>query len=226
MLRQTRMVLAVCEAAGRQLLALEPSLEPRIHVTYTGVPDEMFVTRHSVPDGPLRVLTLGSLSAEKDPLLAVRAVAEVPGAQLRLVGGGPLASQVGELAAALGVGERVEMTGSVDDVMPHLEWASVLLLTSRTEGLPGAVLEAGAASVPAVAVDVGGVREAVSDGVTGFVVDRGEGAQGLAGALGRLASDPGLARKMGRDARLSIKERFAMDHIVSGYAARLAEVVE
>ncbi len=225
MLGRTRMVLAVCEATRRQLLRLEPSLAGRVHVTYTGVPDEMFVTRHTAPDLPLKILMLGSLSAEKDPLLAVRTVALVDGAQLRLVGSGPLASDVADEAETLGIVDRVEMSGAVDDVMPHLEWAGVLLMTSRTEGLPGAVLEAGAASVPTVAVDVGGVGEAVRDGVTGFVVDRGQGAEGLARALSKLASDPDLARRMGRDARLSIKERFAMDHIVSGYAARLAEVL-
>ncbi len=225
MLGRTRMVLAVCEATRRQLLRLEPSLEGRVHVTYTGVPDEMFVTRHAAPDHPLRVLMLGSLSAEKDPVLAVRTVALVPGALLRLVGSGPLAADVGEEAVALGVEDRVELVGAVDDVMPHLEWAGVLLMTSRTEGLPGAVLEAGAASVPSVAVDVGGVGEAIRDGVTGFVVDRSRGAEGLAQAMSKLASDPDLVRRMGRDARLSIKERFAMDHIVSGYAARLAEAI-
>ncbi len=225
MLGRTRMVLAVCEATRRQLLGLEPSLEDRVHVTYTGVPDEMFVARHAVPDPPLRVLMLGSLTVEKDPLLAVRALALVPGAHLRLVGSGPLASDVADEAAALGIGDRVELAGGVDDVRPHLEWASVLLMTSRTEGLPGAVLEAGAASVPTVAVDVGGVGEAVRDGVTGFVVDRSQGAEGLAQALLKLASDPDLLRRMGRDARLSIKERFAMDHIISGYAARLAGVL-
>lgn len=219
------MVLAVCEATRSQLLRLEPSLEGRVHVTYTGVPDEMFVTRHTAPELPLRILMLGSLSAEKDPLLAVRSVALVDGARLRLVGSGPLASDVADEAKTLGIVDRVEVIGAVDDVMPHLEWAGVLLMTSRTEGLPGAVLEAGAASVPTVAVDVGGVGEAVRDGVTGFVVDRSEGAEGLARALSKLAADPDLARRMGRDARLSIKERFAMDHIVSGYAARLAEVL-
>lgn len=225
MLGRTRMVLAVCETTRRQLLRLEPSLEGRVHVTYTGVPDEMFVTRHATPDLPLRVLMLGSLSAEKDPLLAVRTIALVPGAHLRLVGSGPLAADVADEAAALDIVDRVELVGGVDDVMPHLEWAGALLMTSRTEGLPGAALEAGAASVPTVAVDVGGVGEAVRHGVTGFVVDRSQGAEGLAHALSKLASDPDLVRRMGRDARLSIKERFAMDHIVSGYAARLAEVL-
>ena len=144
---------------------------------------------------------------------------------LRFVGSGPLMDQLRAEAHALGIEDRVDLVGAVDDVVPHLEWANVLLLTSRTEGLPGAVLEAGAASVAAVALDVGGVREAIRDGVSGIVVDPGE-ADGVVRALSQLAADPTLARDMGRAARLHIKQRFAMDHIISGYAARLAEVLE
>ncbi len=225
MLGRAHLVLAVCEATKRQLVRLQPSLEGRVHVTYTGVPDEMFVARHRAPDVPFRVVMVGSLSEEKDPVSAVRAVAAIPGVKLRLVGGGPLASEVRREAETLGVTDRVELVGPVEDVLPHLEWAGALLLTSRTEGLPAAILEAGAASVPTVAFDIGGVAEAVSDGVTGFVVDRDRGVDGLAEALSAFVSDPDLARRMGRAARLLIKERFAMDHIISGYAARLAEAV-
>jgi glycosyltransferase involved in cell wall biosynthesis len=225
MLGRAAMILAVSEATRAQLLAFKPSVAGRTHVTYTGVPDALFEVRGEPLDGSLRVVMMGSLSDEKDPLLAVRVVARVPGIRLRLVGGGPLEAQVHREVEALGVGDRVELAGVVEDVTPHLEWANVLLLTSRTEGLPGAILEAGAASVPAVAVDVGGVREAVSDGVSGFVVDRDGGIDGLSSALSKLATDPELVRRMGRAARLHIKERFAMDPIVAGYAARLAEVL-
>jgi glycosyltransferase involved in cell wall biosynthesis len=225
MLGRATMILAVSEATRAQLVVLKPSLADRTHVSYTGVPDALFEVRGEPFDGSLHVVMVGSLSDEKDPLLAVRAVAQVPGIRLRLVGGGPLEAQLRREVEALGVGDRVEMTGVVEDVIPHLEWANVLLLTSRTEGLPGAVLEAGAASVPAVAVDVGGVREAVGDGVSGFVVDRDGGIDAISAALSKLAADPELVRRMGRAARLHIKERFAMDPIIAGYAARLTEVL-
>jgi glycosyltransferase involved in cell wall biosynthesis len=224
MLGRARMILAVCEATREQLVRLDRNLEERTQVTYTGVPDEMFDVRRPAVEGPLRVVTVGSLSEEKDPLLAVRTVSRVEGARLRLVGAGPLESRVVDEVSALGMEGRVELTGPVEDVMPHLAWADVLLLTSRTEGLPGAVLEAGAASLATVAVDVGGVREAVTDGVTGLVVDRGdEGA--LAAALSTMGSDRAMVRRMGGAARLRIKEQFAMEPIVAGYAARLAEVI-
>lgn len=224
MLGRVTMVLAVCEATKQQLLELAPTLAGRVHVTYTGVPDEMFTVRRSTLEGPLRVVMIGSLSDEKNPLLALRSIARVPAALLRLVGGGPLMDRLRDEVEMLGLSERVDLIGAVDDVVPHLEWANVLLLTSHTEGLPGAVLEAGAASVATVALDVGGVREAVSHEVSGIVVDPGNEGDVVA-ALSRLAGDPELVRRMGRAARLHMKERFAMDHIISGYAARLEEVL-
>jgi glycosyltransferase involved in cell wall biosynthesis len=223
MLRRASRVFAVCEATARQLLALEPALAGKVGVTYTGVPDEMFTERSLPGEDALRVVVVGSLSEEKDPLLALQSVASVPGAVIRFVGSGPLMNQIRDQAKAMGVDERVELVGTVEDVRPHLEWATVLLLTSRTEGLPAAILEAGAASVAAVAVDVGGVREAVKDGVTGIVVDRSE-AGGLARALADLAADPELTHRLGQAARVHVQERFSMDRIISGYASRLAEV--
>ncbi len=225
MLRCASQVLAVCEETGRQLLALEPSLAGKIRVTYTGVPDQMFIDRRSDREGPIRVVMIGSLSEEKDPLLALQSVALVPDAMIRFVGGGPLLGAVRDEARANGIADRVELVGVVDDVRPHLEWADVLLLTSLTEGLPAAILEAGAAGLPAVAVDVGGVREAVKDRETGIVVDRRE-ADAVSRALFELSADPGSIRRMGRAAQVQIRERFAMDRIISGYAARLAEVVK
>jgi glycosyltransferase involved in cell wall biosynthesis len=224
MLRRVRRVLAVCEATKLQLLDLDPSLAGRIDVTYTGVPDQMFAVGTGQDDGSLRVVMLGSLSDEKDPLLALRSVARIPNAIIRYVGTGPLMDRLRAEAQVLGMQDRMELVGVVNDVMPHLRWASILLLTSRTEGLPGAVLEAGAASVASVALDVGGVREAVRDGVSGIVVDPAEN-DGVVRALSQMAADPELARRMGRAARLHMKERFAMDHIISGYVARLDEVL-
>lgn len=163
MLRRASRVFAVCEATARQLRGLEPSLAGKLDVTYTGVPDEMFRSRSTTDVGSLRVVMVGSLSEEKDPILALESVAAVPDAVIRFVGSGPLMDQVRSEAEKVGVDERVEMIGAVDDVASQLEWASVLILTSHTEGLPAAILEAGASSVPAVAVDVGGVREAIVD---------------------------------------------------------------
>ncbi len=222
MLRRTNQVLAVSKATRDQLVELEPTIADRTHVTYTGVPSGLFDVRSPEIGGPLRVLMVGSLTTEKDPALAQRAVAQVDNAILRYVGAGPLEQELREAATTLGISERVQFVGSVSDVVPHLEWADVLILTSRSEGLPGAILEASAAEVPTVAVDVGGVGEAVLDGVSGCVTKRS--ASELAAALTNLDSDRQRLTKMGEAARNHVFSKFLLDDVIDRYAELLTSL--
>ena len=111
---------------------------------------------------------------------------------------------------------RLELAGSVEDVSEHLEWADVLLLSSRTEGLPAAILEAGAAGVPSVAFDVGGVREAVVDGRTGLVVPAGD-TGALMSALRSLADDRSRISEMGAAARRHVEKNFRLEQAIDRY---------
>lgn len=222
MLRRTDRVLAVSEATKAQLLDLEPTLDGRVVTTHTGVPADLFEVRHRPFEGPLRVVMVGSLTPEKDPVTALRSVAALPDGLLRLVGDGPLEPALREEAIRLGVTDRVEFTGSVSDVTPHLEWAHVLILTSLSEGLPGAILEAGAVGIPTVTVDVGGVREAVVDQVSGFVTSRDEA--DVVRALEKLDFDRGLLEQMGSAARSHVRSQFELEKVIRRYAEVLREV--
>ena len=216
MLRRVDRVLAVSEETARQTRELEPKLAAKVDTTYTGVPEELFLPVAPTSEGPLRVVVVGSLSEEKDPELALRSVARLTGAELRFVGDGPLRGDLENLAISLEMGDRFGVTGFVTDVTPHLKWADVLLLTSRSEGLPGAILEAGAAGIPTVAVEVGGVSEAVIDGEGGLIVDRS--ARAIADALARLDSDRDLVATMGKNAQEHVREKFGMEKILAGYS--------
>ena len=211
-------VLAVSAETARQLEYGFGQEGEKVVVAETGVDPRLLTVVPAADRGHgLRILVLGSLSEEKDPVSAVAVCAQLARTntcRLRLVGAGPLESEVKAAAAALGL--EVELTGPVSDVAPHLEWAHVLLLTSRTEGLPGSVLEAGAAAVPAVGFDVGGVREAIIDGTTGLVVAAGD-TVGAAAALARLADDPQLRRQLGEGARHHVASRFLLPHAIDRY---------
>jgi glycosyltransferase involved in cell wall biosynthesis len=225
LLRRTDRVLAVSQRSLDQMVELEPSLRDRIYLAHTGVPDVLFDLDSSSPEGPLRIVMVGSLSAEKDPALALRAAALIPEALIRFVGSGPLHQDLLEEAVRLDVSDRVEFVGSVDDVGPHLEWAHVLVLTSKTEGLPGALLEAGAASLPSVAVDVGGVREIVVDGETGFVTLPND-LDSLSAALTAINDDRSRLQQMGVAARRRIRANFSIDTAMDNYAELLRDLVE
>lgn len=217
------LVLPVSTAIGQQLAEIRPDVGRRTVVAFQGVSESWFRLAPSPAAGPLRVVFVGSLSTEKDPCLAVEAVAETDGSRLRMVGAGPLVAEIESRAQDLGVADRVELAGPTDDVGAELERAHVLLLTSRTEGLPGVIMEAAAAGLPTVAVDVGGVSEAVVDGTTGFVVPRE--ASAIAAALDRLDDDRSLLAELGSAARADAEERFTLDAAIDRYAAALLGIV-
>jgi len=222
MLRRADAVLTVSETTARQLISLEPAIAAKTSTTFTAVPDELFGVEDMDSDGRLRVVMLGSLSPEKDPLLALNAVMSIPEAVIRFVGDGPLRSVMEHHVESHRMTDRVLFTGSVEEVEPHLAWAQVLILTSDSEGLPGVILEAGAAGRAVVAVDVGGVSEAVIDGEGGFVV--GRDLDQLVKALRRLDADRGLLAKMGKAGREHVRSRFGLAEVVERYRSILRDV--
>ena len=220
LLRRTGVIVAVSRRTRDQLVELDAALSDRISVVRPGLPESFLDAESSTGSGPLRLVQVGSLSLEKDPMLSLDVVAHVPDVRLRLVGSGPLQEELAQRTRELGLSARVEFLGPVDDVTPHFAWADALLLTSVTEGLPGVVLEAAAASTPAVGVDVGGVGEAIADGVTGVVVNRD--VESLVAAVQVL--DRVELREMGDAARTRVQVEFGFDETVSRYSEILSDL--
>jgi len=220
LLRQTNAIVAVSRRTKDQLVDLDAALSERISVVRPGLPEISVDAGASTGSGPLRLVQVGSLSPEKDPMLSLDVVANVPDVRLRFVGSGPLQKELAQRTEELGLTDRVEFVGPVDDVTSHFAWADALLLTSATEGLPGVVLEAAAASTPAVGVDVGGVGEAITDGATGVVVDRN--IESLVAAVQAL--DRVELREMGDAARTRVQVEFGFDETVSRYSEILSDL--
>lgn len=92
-----------------------------------------------------------------------------PDARIVLVGDGPLRSEIESQAAGLGIADRVHLLGDRIDVTQLVPAFDLLVLASLHEGLPNAVMEAMAAGVPVVATAVGGTKELITDGETGYL---------------------------------------------------------
>ena len=90
----------------------------------------------------------------------------------------------------------------------------VAVCCSINEGTPVSLIEAGAAGVPVVATDVGGVRDVVVDGETGFVVPPGD-VNGLGEALLRILDDRRLAEELSQAARRWVRDRYSSDRLVA-----------
>lgn len=215
-MRLADLVTAVSSPTRLQIvdgLGLKPN---KVAVAPTGVPSSFGDIEPDEPTEHLRVLLLGSVTEEKGPAIAVRAVQSVADdhpIKLRVVGRGDL---IEPLKATLSPADPIEFTGPTKDVVPHLAWADLLLLTSRTEGLPGVVLEAAAAGVPTIAFDVGGVSDVVQEGTTGFLVPRGD-EEAFVGALFGAVEDRSGLRRMGSQARELVLGRFTLRHSFDRY---------
>jgi glycosyltransferase involved in cell wall biosynthesis len=155
----------------------------------------------------------GRLTDIKRPLDLVRAVADVDGATLVLVGDGELRPQLEALAAELGVADRVHLAGYVSDIADWYSAFDALLLTSANEGTPVVAIEALAAGVPVVATAAGGTATVVDDGETGFLTPVGD-VESLSRHLRTLRDDPKLRASLGETGRRRMRERFSIDRMV------------
>ncbi len=154
---------------------------------------------------------VGALSPEKNIETAIRAVTSIPGATLLLVGDGP---ERGGLEAAAGTAPgRVRFIGTRERPREELAAADVLVLPSKTEGIPAVLIEAGLSGLPVAASAVGGIPEIVEHGRTGFLVPPGNVAA-FATAI-REAAAAGPA--MGIAARERCLERFEIGAVADAW---------
>jgi glycosyltransferase involved in cell wall biosynthesis len=176
------------------------------------------------PDGQLVVGSVGRLDRMKAHDVLLRALAQVDGVRVIVLGEGEQRPALLQLAADLGVSDRLEMPGWVDNPRAHLPRFDVMALPSRSEGFPLAIVEAMLAARPVVATRVGSIGDAVIDGETGLLVEK-EDADGLAAALCRLRDDPSLRVRLGQRGREVAKARFTVEHMSASYERLWYEVL-
>ena len=143
-------------------------------------------------------------------------VAATVDSRLILVGDGPEAPIARELAAELGVLDRVTFVGVVDRVAPLLAAADLFLLPSSTESFGLVALEAMASSVPVIASDIGGIPEVVEHGVSGFLSPVGDVEAMAAHAISLLQDDDAYDRFSAAARRRAI-DHFDYRSLVSKY---------
>lgn len=139
---------------------------------------------------------------------AQRVYEKVPDAAFIIAGEGELKEATQELARTLGIAERAFFIGRCTDVGAVLSISDVCVLSSSSEGFSNSLLEYMAAGRPVVSTDVGGAREAIVHGETGYLVPPGDH-EGLAGHISSLLLAPDQARKMGERGRRRVSEKFS-----------------
>jgi glycosyltransferase involved in cell wall biosynthesis len=132
-----------------------------------------------------------------------------------LIGDGSLRAELEQRAASLGIGDRVSFLGARDDIPEILASVDIAVLTSDSESLSNAILEAMAARLPVVAFNVGGNSELINEH-RGFLIEASDEDK-FADAIVRLLSDSQLRREQGDRAWRFVKENFSLNRIKGKY---------
>ena len=208
----------VCQNAYQHALSLGVQPAHALLIP-NGVPLELFAGDRKpgsllqsvlqLPAATRLVGFIGRLAPEKGPLTFVRMAAllraVVPDVHFVLVGEGPLHKELLASAQSLGVADTVHFAGARFDIP-----AVLASLTSESEGMPLALIEAMASGVVSVASSVGGVPEIVLNGVTGILIPP-RSPDAAAAAVATLLADPPRAVAMGAAARERAQSHFGLD---------------
>jgi glycosyltransferase involved in cell wall biosynthesis len=175
-------------------------------------------------------LAVGRFDPQKDyPNMLqafARVVRERSDTTLLIAGDGPLRKAMESMALDLGISGYVRFLGIRRDVSQLMNAADAYVMSSSWEGMPMVLLEASATGLPIVATDVGGNREVVLDGITGFLVPP-RNPEALAEAMLRMMDLPEEKRReMGKAARQHIEKNFSLDRIVDMWEALYKELLE
>jgi glycosyltransferase involved in cell wall biosynthesis len=223
---------AVSEETRRQ--AIEEGVRPeRVTVITNGVPlaPVSQASARSVRTELLRgsddflIFSAGRLVPEKGHRVLLHAAARVlqdfPNMVFAIAGDGPLRADLAELTAELGISDHIRLLGSRADVPDLLAASDIFVLSSLTEGLPMALLEAMAAGKAVVSTDVGGIRAALDDGGCGLLVPPND-ALTLADALLRLLRDERLRADLAGRARERARDVYSLEQMGSHYMRLLS----
>lgn len=222
--RMTDQFLAVGSAVAAQAVRLGIAAPERLRVVPSAVdvvpsarrPEARVRARRllGIPEAHPVVGTVGRLDYQKAPEDLLRAVAAMShgDAVLVWIGDGPWRARAESCAARLGITDRCRFLGERNDVASLLPGFDVFALSSLYEGLPCALVEAMACSVPVVATAVNAVPEIVQPGRTGILVPP-RAPHLLARALDHLLDDRQRAQRMADAARDLIGDRFRPEHL-------------
>jgi len=162
---------------------------------------------------------VGRLETQKNPLLLVKAFAELnqPRAHLVLLGAGDLQGALVDYVRSRGLERQVHLLGKRNEVAVCLAASDIFVLASNWEGNPLAVMEGMAAGLPVISTAVGGVPELVEPGKSGVLVAPAD-CSALTQAMAYLFDGPERRKAMGMNAHARAVASFGMEQMAEGYA--------
>jgi glycosyltransferase involved in cell wall biosynthesis len=225
--RRAARVVVLSEEWHRRLAPRLPG--SRLSVIANGIAPLPIAGSPDRADQAVRVLFLGSLGRRKGAPELIEAMAELPERVRLVLAGGDedpgATAKARAQAEGLRITPRVRFAGTVlgADKGALLRDSDIFALPSRAEGLPMALLEAMAAGLPVVTTPVGGIPSLIRDGETGLLVPAGS-PRAMAKALGRLAADPDLRRRLGEAGRELATARYGVERAAAAWLALYLDI--
>lgn len=239
-IRDASFVRAISEFNRRVLEAVAPEAETPIHVIRVGVEVERYSVAgarygsSSAENDTAEILCIAAMKPYKGLEVLLQALALLPRSdserrwRCRIIGDGPLRSRIERTVHRLDLTSRVELCGlrTEDEVVELLQQSSLLVQPSivasdgQMEGIPVALMEALASSVPIVASALSGIPELVEDEVGGLLVEPGNPSQ-LAHAIDRLLANPALGQRLAERGRQRVRSEFTLERSVASLAQTL-----
>ena len=215
-------VIIVSHAAAKQARFM-PIRKRNLHIIHNGVGHTTLLSKEEarnrlLPDSK-RVLWIGCI-AELHPIKGLPVLIEAyehvapdfPSSELVLLGEGQERSRLERQIRLEGVSGTTHLLGHVERASEYLHAFDILVLPSRSENLPYALLEAGSAGLAVVATNVGGIPEIISDGETGLLVPYGD-RSALTEALESLAQSATLRNELGGALAQTIAREFSIERM-------------
>jgi glycosyltransferase involved in cell wall biosynthesis len=225
----TNKIVFVSEDSRRVLVEQQGLPSSKAHVVLNGVS----LAEYSQLANPgalrpqIRFGTVGRMVPVKAQNILIDSFAllqdRLPGACLRIVGGGPLMNELQAQVERLSLAGRVTVEGITGDVPGVLRDLDIFVMSSLSEGLPIVILEAMAAGLPIVSTRVGGIPEVAPEGTVARYCVPGS-APALAQAMYDAATIPNLA-EIGRAARAVVCQHYSMSHSQEDYESLYRELL-
>ncbi|RMF97449.1 MAG: glycosyltransferase [Candidatus Schekmanbacteria bacterium] len=220
-------VIAVSNEVKRDFMEKTGIKEDKCCVIYNGVDTEVFtpadrskefLEEFGIGEDEKIIVNSARLMPQKDHktfLYAAKEVIKNFAGKVRfcIVGRGKCREEIKRLAYNLGIDDKVIMTGKRDDMAKIFQSSHISVLSSLKEGFSNVVLESMSCGIPVVATDVGGNKEAIVDGETGFLV-KVEDYIDMANKIIMLLENESLRREFGKKARKRVLENFSIEKMI------------
>jgi glycosyltransferase involved in cell wall biosynthesis len=218
--KSTTYAIAVSNSVKRFMIEDRSVPEERMEILYNGAPLHFFYTngqqtsgswkeKLNIPENHLVVGIVGRLHLIKGHTYFLQAAQKVlqeyKNVTFLVVGDGELMKELKEESGRLGIDEKVIFMGYCDNVASVLKEVDIKVISSLSEGIPLTLFEAMAAGCPVVSTDVGGIKEILDDGVTGFLTPSKE-PQAQAEKILLLLKDDALRERMSKAAKAASRQ--------------------